>query len=257
MIFKDLNEVMNRKLVFDFRADIEPLDLPKKLNNPFETNISEIGKIAMGEFQEFISQESVIWHHDFKKHKGKMFGVLIVKDLKGHCFYLGTVSGQLLGRKSCDKFVPSVFDESVGDFFINRGMTELSNLSTQIKSTEEDSEIVRLKEVRKNKSLSLQHRLFENYVFTNVKGVSKNVLKIFSDSGFGIPPAAAGECAAPKLLQFALQNRLEPIELIEFWFGNSPKSEERTHLNIYPACKDKCRPILEFMLQNFNLYNQV
>lgn len=247
---------MDRNVIFDFRADINSLDLPTKLNNPFETNISEIGKIAIREFQEFIFQESVNWNHDFETHKGKMFGILVVKDLNEHCFYLGTVSGQLLGRKSCDKFVPSVFDDSVGDFFINRGMTELSNLCAQIKCSEELTEIVRLKEVRKNKSLRLQRRLFENYVFTNLNGISKNVLEIFKDSGFGIPPAAAGECSAPKLLQFALQNRLEPIEVIEFWLGNSPKGEERKHLNIYPACKDKCRPILEFMLQDFKLFNQ-
>ena len=67
-----------------------------------------------------------------------------------------------------------------------------------------------------------------------------------------MPPSAAGECAAPKLLQYAIEHQLKPIALTEFWWGNSTK--EKTHNVFYPACKNKCRPILEYMLEDTELF---
>ena len=81
----------------------------------------------------------------------------------------------------------------------------------------------------------------------------KGLLEIFSNTVFQQPPAAAGECAAPKLLQYAFQNDLEPICMAEFWWGDSPKSEVRKHGQFYPACTGKCEPILGHMLQGFEL----
>ena len=63
------------------------------------------------------------------------------------------------------------------------------------------------------------------------------------------PPAGAGECAAPKLLQYAFANDLKPITLAEFWWGISPKSAIRKHKNYYPACQSRCKPILTHMLK--------
>lgn len=36
--------------------------------------------------------------------------------------------------------------------------------------------------------------------------------------------------------------------MAEFWWGTPPKGKIRQHLNYYPACKSKCRPILKHML---------
>jgi tRNA pseudouridine32 synthase/23S rRNA pseudouridine746 synthase len=113
-----------------------------------------------------------------------------------------------------------------------------------------------LKEKRKQKSLTLQKQLFENYQFVNVLGTTKNVLQIFENSAHNTPPAGAGECAAPKLLQYAIEHKLRPIAIAEFWWGIPPKSKERKHKNFYPACKNKCRPILEYMLDDTELFNQ-
>ena len=77
-------------------------------------------------------------------------------------------------------------------------------------------------------------------------------MEIFKHSSNGIPPSAAGECAAPKLLQYAIKHQLEPIALTEFWWGKSNK--EREHNICYPACSNKCRPILEYMLENTELF---
>ena len=247
---------MNKQHIFSFKADISLLSIPENLNNPFGISIPEIAKVAAKEFQEFISKESKGWKHDFVTQKGKMFGILVIQREDGAYGFLGTVSGRLLGNTVCDKFVPSAFDGSVGDFFINKGMEELTEIGNQIKISISSSEINSLKKLRKNKSFALQQRLFENYRFLNLSGLEKNVLQIFKNSSHGKPPSAAGECAAPKLLQYAFQNRLKPIAIAEFWWGNPPKNKEREHKAYYPACKNKCRPILEFMFEDNRLFKQ-
>jgi tRNA pseudouridine32 synthase/23S rRNA pseudouridine746 synthase len=107
------------------------------------------------------------------------------------------------------------------------------------------SKINQLKEERKAKSAALQQKLFEQYSFLNQYGVSKSLGAIFEDN----PPASAGECAAPKLLQYAFAHQLQPIAMAEFWWGQSPKSEIRKHGHFYPACTGKCKPILAHMLE--------
>ncbi|MFT4602211.1 MAG: tRNA pseudouridine32 synthase/23S rRNA pseudouridine746 synthase [Arenicella sp.] len=246
-------DLMNSYL-FNFE-DVKSLaKVPIKLNNPFGSIIPDVARSAASEFQRFIESESTNWEHDFATDKGKMFGVLVVELQDGTLAYLATVSGKLQGSKSSEKFAPSVFDDSTDDFFINKGMTELTAISNQIKGTDIQSKKDALIETRREKSYALQQRLFENYQFLNLSGETQNVLEIFENSSHGNPPAAAGECAAPKLLSYALSNNLNPIAIAEFWWGNSPKSEEREHLGFYPACKNKCRPILEFILEDDTLF---
>ena len=240
---------MQNPIIFDFNSDISGVLIPKELNNSFGLDIPKIGKIAAKEFQEFIRSQSPKWNYDFATQRGKMFGVLVVQKTDKSLGYLGAMSGVFPGGKTCSQFVPSVFNTSTDGFFINKGMTELTEMGKVIKSTTNPTEINKLTEARKLKSFALQQRLFENYIFTTREGESKNVLQIFADSTHSNPPAAAGECAAPKLLQYAFSNNLKPIALAEFWWGNPSKSNERKHLSFYPACNDKCKPILEFMLR--------
>lgn len=115
------------------------------------------------------------------------------------------------------------------------------------------TELENLKEERKNKSNALQEKLFEQYSFLNKAGKSKSLKSIFQNNLYERPPAGAGECAAPKLLQYAFKNKLKPIALAEFWWGQSPKSEIRKHKQYYPACYGKCKPILEHMLEGITL----
>lgn len=110
-----------------------------------------------------------------------------------------------------------------------------------------------LKEKRAAWSADLQARIFDCYTFLNAGGKQKSLQAIFSNAIIakitgGKPPAGAGECAAPKLLQYAFQNELKPICMAEFWWGESPKSEVRIHEHYYPACRGKCEPILGHML---------
>lgn len=110
-----------------------------------------------------------------------------------------------------------------------------------------------LKEVRKAKSNGLQKQLFEQYTFLNATDKTKNLLDIFAPTPRKIPPAGAGECAAPKLLQYAFLHQLRPIAMAEFWWGQAAKSEVRRHGHFYPACRGKCEPILGHMLQGLEV----
>lgn len=113
--------------------------------------------------------------------------------------------------------------------------------------------INQLKEARKKGSAALQQQLFDAYHFLNQKGETKSLLSIFKNTPLQQPPAGAGECAAPKLLQYAFQHELTPIALAEFWWGASPKSEVRKHGQFYPSCRGKCEPILGHMLQGLDV----
>src|SRR5690606_8077660 len=76
---------------------------------------------------------------------------------------------------------------------------------------------------------------------------------IFTETVFEKPPAGAGECATPKLLQYAFLHDFKPIAFGEFWWGASPKSEVRKHGQFYAACSGKCRPILKHMLEGIEI----
>ena len=121
---------------------------------------------------------------------------------------------------------------------------ELERLTADIKA---------FKHKRKTLSAALQKKLFEQYRFLNVNGVEKDLNELFADTTRQIPPAGAGECAAPKLLQYAFKWGMKPLAMAEFWWGSSPKSEIRQHKNFYPACKGKCQPILEHMLDGIEM----
>ena len=116
-----------------------------------------------------------------------------------------------------------------------------------------DSEILKLKEERKNKSNALQNWLFTNYTFLNASNETKSLLDIFKNSLHQLPPAGAGECCAPKLFQHAFLHNYKPIALAEFWWGASPKSEVRKHKQFYPSCWGKCEPILGHMLKGLQV----
>ena len=113
--------------------------------------------------------------------------------------------------------------------------------------------IASMKEERKRRSAALQRWLFEQFKVLNAGGCEKSLLDIFAAHSGIIPPGGAGECAAPKLLQYAYLNSLTPIAVAEFWVGASPQGEVRRDGCFYGACKSKCEPILGFMLQGLDV----
>lgn len=125
--------------------------------------------------------------------------------------------------------------------------------SLQVEAGNWEKQIQELKAERKVRSAALQQQLFEQFRMLNYRGEVKTLRDIFEQTVHKTPPAGAGECAAPKLLQQAYLHHWKPIAMAEFWWGNSPKNEVRHHGYYYPACKGKCEPILRHMLQGLEV----
>ena len=216
--------------------------------------------LAAEELQLHLKTQKV-WNHNFGLAEndasmiiGKMFGVLVVMTSDQQLGYLAAFSGKLAGGNHHPKFVPPVFDSLTANSFLNLGMQKLTRMNEDIKklsaakSERTNEQLDTLKTARKKHSVSLQRKLFDHYHFLNQAGEEKSLNDIFEKALRKNPPSGAGECAAPKLLQYAFQHHLKPLALAEFWWGQSPKSEAWKHGHYYAACSEKCGPILEHML---------
>jgi tRNA pseudouridine32 synthase / 23S rRNA pseudouridine746 synthase len=216
--------------------------------------------LAAEELQSHLKTQTV-WNHNFGLAGneagiiiGKMFGVLVVMTSEHQLGYLAAFSGKLAGGNHHAKFVPPVFDSLTTNSFLNLGMEKLTRMNadiknlTTVKSEGTNEQLHRLKTMRKKHSVSLQHKLFDHYHFVNQAGREKSLNDIFKKALRKNPPSGAGECAAPKLLQYAFQHQLKPLAMAEFWWGQSPKSGAWKHGHYYPTCNEKCGPILEHML---------
>ena len=115
---------------------------------------------------------------------------------------------------------------------------------------ERQQEIARLQKERHERSIALQQWLFRQFVFLNALGEEKALPELFHPA---VPPSGAGECCAPRLLQAAYKEGLQPLCMAEFWVGASPVDEIRHDGHFYPACNSKCRPILRHMLKGLNV----
>ena len=115
-----------------------------------------------------------------------------------------------------------------------------------------DRRIHELKARRKAMSEALQERIFRLFVVSNARGERRDLVEVFKPLGT-LPPAGAGECCAPRLLNYAYGHGLTPLCMGEFWWGASPVGEVRHHGHFYPACRSKCKPILDFMLQGLDV----
>ena len=155
-----------------------------------------------------------------------------------------------------DKLMELHNQESLNDKFLYREyklyLAEALEQSSK-KIREWEGELERLKEKRKEGSNKLQNWLFHQYDFLNAHGEKENVLNIFKQRDIDVPPSGAGDCAMPKLLQYAYQHNLTPLCMAEFWWGPSPSSQVRREGSFYPSCRGKCEPILGHMLKGLNV----
>ena len=163
--------------------------------------------------------------------EGKMLGILEVADdscVMPGCDrasrFLYAFSGLAGGNAFVEGFVPPIFAWKPEDI---------------VSSSAEESR-------------RLQDWLFEQYVVLNGRGERRSIRQIFADRGL-VPPGGTGDCAAPKLLQYALQHGLRPLAIGEFWYGASPAREVRRSGAFYPACTGKCGPLLGYMLQGVDV----
>ena len=226
-----------------------------------ETETHPLCRIAVEDLQLHL-QNQQDWVHNFGLSPatdegtiiGKMFGVLVVKTQDNGIGYLAAFSGKLAGGNHHPRFVPPVFDGLTDQSFLNNGMQELTRINEEIKGLEDlkpeafEEGVIRLKALRKSNSIALQTELFDHYHFLNKEGKGKSLNVIFKNALRKNPPSGAGECAAPKLLQYAFRHQMKPLALAEFWWGRSPKSDFWKHGHFYFPCHEKCAPILTHML---------
>lgn len=160
-------------------------------------------------------------------------------------------TGQLDAKEEADLIRESQFQKAEYKRLERSWKDKIASL--QVEAGNWEKQIQELKAERKVRSAALQQQLFEQFRMLNYRGEVKTLCDIFEQTVHKTPPAGAGECAAPKLLQQAYLHHWKPIAMAEFWWGNSPKNEIRHHGYYYPACKGKCEPILRHMLQGLEV----
>ena len=176
--------------------------------------------------------------------RGQMFGVLECVDSDGQAVILKAFSGQYDGVWCVDGWVPPLFDTEkywsmVRD--VDRQIKALGVLINGLSEGEEQRELTRR---RKKLSQDLMKEIHALYRLHNFRSEVKPLFDFFPK---GIP-TGAGDCCAPKLLNEAVKQNLTPISLAEIFWGKTNRSRTRQQGIFYPACPEKCQPILGFML---------
>ena len=247
-----------------FRDPGANCSLPKYFTFLEDNKPHPLCRLAAEQVQDYLMNQED-WIHNFGLTPeqegtviGKMFGVLVVKTHQNEIGYLAAFSGKLGGTNQHAKFVPPVFDSLTENNFLNKGMSELNRMNKEIRLEKEvklegySERIGILKTKRRKHSNSLQNELFSHYHFLNQNGEEKSLYELFAKASYKNPPAGAGECAGLKLLQYAFQHKMKPFAIAEFWWGQSPKSEQWKHSHYYPCCREKCEPILSHMLSGLD-----
>lgn len=231
---------------------------PERFTYPFCYEPHPLCQLAAKEVQAEIAR--------INPQESKMFGVLVVETPSdspciggerdtslnredGRVYFLAAYSGLLEGRNDWPYFVPPVYDAQQPDGYFKQQEKIIS-------LTSHHSPLI-----SKQMSQNLQEWLFHQYQLLNARGEVKDLADIWQDyydrpklrQKYPLPPGGTGDCCAPKLLQYAYQHGLKPICMAEFWWGESTKTELRQHLNYYPACRGKCKPILTWMLQGLEV----
>lgn len=323
------------EILHRFGEDMPGAELPLRFNNPFYYSPHPLCVAASDAVRDILSCDDEL---SAEVSKGKMFGVLVVKDGEGRLGFLAAFSGLLAGRNMVEGFVPPIYDMLSPDGCFKQEEACISLLNAQIKEAEclkaeiaagcermemekameselaamreamrrskerrnalrasaslsaadeaalvresqfqkaelkrlatawkeriaeydgqllpLNASISRMKDERKRRSAALQEWLFTQFRVRNARGEERSLLSIFAELRGALPPAGAGECAAPKLLQYAYLCGYIPLAMAEFWLGDTPQHEVRRDGCFYGSCKSKCEPILGFMLQGLDV----
>lgn len=198
------------------------------------------------------------WQQEVER--GKMFGVLLARDEEGGEVVLRAYSGQILGRSDWEGYVTAIFDYLQPDGYFKQHEAVITQINERVREAQallpkgkRSAEVEAMKAERKERSNALQRWLFSQFIVAGYNGAQRSVLEVFGDyaqtNGLKqqLPPGGTGECCAPKLLHHANSHGLTPVELVEFWYGASPKGEVRHHGQFYEPCQAKCQPILWYM----------
>ena len=130
------------QLLHRFRQDISGIELPVRFNNPFYYSPHRLCMIAADEVRANMLGSEVV---AAEAAKGKMFGVLVVRDKDGSIGYLAAFSGLFMGSNNVDGFVPPVFDLQNPDGYFKREEAEISAINAKIKGLEVSTEYIAAK----------------------------------------------------------------------------------------------------------------
>ena len=234
---------MNNPLLHSLPMGVFDCDRPTHFISPYTLPPHPFAQQAARETIDYMHQYMVSYPQSELLQHGKMFGVLVVRCNDLSYAYLRAFSALLDGRYTHDGFVPPIY------------MPKKMPIGTS-----------------KEESQRLQRLLFADFQVTNTIGNSRNLLDIFAsekriltldewtdkqtttqDGRITMPPSGAGECCAPKLLQYAISHQLTPIALAEFWVGQPPINELRQEGFFYAPCSSRCVPILRHLLQGIEM----
>lgn len=183
----------------------------------------------------------------FGEALGQMFGVMVYKSQDGVLGVIPAFSCQYNGRWEIDGWAPPLFD-------VNQFYKTTFDVEKEIKKLGREIDLLqkggleqnRIIQKRKSLSRELMKEIHALYTLTNFKGESVPISRAFSGKN-GVP-TGTGDCCAPKLLQYAAVNNLTPLGIAEFYWGKENKSKTKYHGQFYPSCREKCAPILGFLL---------
>ena len=237
--------------IFNTHAKDSFYKIEEEKLNTFSKQITALeSDVRFLEVQKTLQHKTSFVENDLQKQRNKM--KLAKKDRK----IRRTKAKAILNPNEFANFNKKLEQESFNDQFLYKELLEYRE-SQLIKNQKEAAlftdKISLLKTARKNKSAELQEELFNKYQFLNQQKITKGITEIFPNYAIQKPPAGTGDCAAPKLLQYAFNNNLKPIALAEFWWGISPNTEIRKHKNFYPACQGRCKPVLTHMLEGIEM----
>ena len=185
--------------------------------------------------------------------EGKMMGALLVQDAAGATQVLYGFSGVAGGTALVDGFVPPIFDLTEPGGYYRAAEARISDINRRLAGESLPAEdAAALERERHALSVDLQDWIFSRYRVSNALGETLSIKEVFARRGL-VPPGGTGDCAAPKLLQYAYSHGLKPLAMGEFWYGASPRREVRAQGRFYPSCTGKCGPLLEFMLQGLDV----
>lgn len=234
MQLQDAAFLAENRIINNINLEIEQLEHSPQLRLTHQ----ELNEATASYQQKLLAQQSLIVASRLqrKQQRSEAMGQLTEHDFA----QLKTaLAGQSIQEKKQLQALKQYWQEKLA--LLQQALTQLTD------------EIDKLKKLRRSRSKHLQKKLFAQYQFLNANGEAKDLNAIFAELPEHTPPAGAGDCAAPKLLQYAYQHRLKPLAMAEFWWGAAPKSAIRQHKNYYPSCYSKCQPILTHMLKGLQV----
>lgn len=224
-------------------------------------NTVSLGLQLMQQFEDYgtidlfsapsTGEKSLQLNYLFGPARGKMFGLMECIRDDGTTVILRAFSGQYNTRWHVEGWVPPLFSVDEFNSLTYIREKQIKAIGSQINKWNRHSDTwLLLRKKRRHLSQALMRDIHDLYSVSNFRGETVSLAEAFTRNS-GIP-SGTGDCCAPKLLNFAARNKLRPIGISEFYWGRENRSETQSQGSFTSSCKEKCAPILGFMLCGLN-----